>query len=59
MLAVGDKIDARYYEPCAPKPLAPKKGRSQTPKRRYGGVKLHTAREVAIGAARQRGDMEE
>ena len=32
MLAVADRIDARYYEPCAPKPLAPKKGRSQTPK---------------------------
>ena len=26
MLAVADRIDARYYEPCALKPLAPKKG---------------------------------
>ncbi|WP_314703841.1 hypothetical protein [Campylobacter rectus] len=25
MLAVADRIDARYYEPCALKPLAPKK----------------------------------
>ena len=26
MLAVADRIDARYYEPYALKPLAPKKG---------------------------------
>lgn len=32
MLAVADRIDARYYEPCALKPLAPKKGRSQRQK---------------------------
>ena len=55
MLAVADRIDARYYEPCVPKPLAPKKGRSQRQKAIWRrGAKLHTAREVAIGAARQK-----
>ena len=32
MLAVADRIDARYYEPCALKPRAPKKTAVATPK---------------------------
>ena len=58
MLAVADRIDARYYEPCALKPLAPKKWRSQRQKAIWRSKTAHGKR----GCDRRgtpKGDMEE